>query len=57
MLVGMEAEGLGHHLSERRMNDQLARRCGGPSKDAQENLLVVTRIRHTEQRVGLVWDA
>ena len=30
MLVGMEAEGpcrrLGHHLSKRRMNDQLAKR-------------------------------
>lgn len=31
----------------------IARRCGGSSKDAQENLLVVTRIRNTERRVDL----
>lgn len=31
----------------------IARRCGGSSKDAQENLLVVTRIRNTGQRVDL----
>lgn len=31
----------------------IARRCGGPSKDAQENLLVVARIRNTEQRADL----
>lgn len=30
----------------------IARRCGGSSKDAQENL-VVTRVRNTEQRVDL----
>lgn len=41
----------------------IARGDGSPSKDAQENLLVVTRIRNTdkeqtrlEELLCLVWD-